>query len=84
MAAIDKIQATPELIGEWSKYNLVYLTGFAIDNYGLATTFPIAKLEDLKGRKIGGAGPNLAWFKNTGAVGVRAAPTLYNDIKTGA
>ena len=84
MAAIDKIQATPELIGEWSKYNLVYLTGFAIDNYGLATAFPIAKAEDLKGHKIGGAGPNLAWFKNTGAVGVQGSlNTFYNDIKTG-
>ena len=64
--------------------NLVYLAGFAIDNYGLATAFPIAKVEDLKGHKIGGAGPNLAWFKNTGAVGVQGSlNTFYNDIKTG-
>ena len=41
-------------------------------------------MEDLNGQKIGGAGPNLAWFKNTGAVGVQGSlNTFYNDIKTG-
>ncbi len=84
MAAVDKIQTQPELQAEWSKYNVVYLAGFAIDNYGLATSFPITKVDDLKGHKIGGAGPNLAWFKNTGAVGVQGSlNTFYNDIKTG-
>ena len=84
MAAIDKIQTTPELTAEWSRYNALYLGGFAIDNYGLATAFPITKADDLKGHKIGGAGPNLAWFKNTGAVGVQGSlNTFYNDIKTG-
>ena len=82
--AIDRLQELPELMAEWRKHNLVYLAGFAIDNYGLATSFPITKLEDLKGRKIGGAGPNLAWFKNTGAVGVQGSlNSFYNDIKTG-
>ncbi|HEX5777688.1 MAG TPA: C4-dicarboxylate TRAP transporter substrate-binding protein [Xanthobacteraceae bacterium] len=83
-AAIDKVQARPELTAEWSKYNVVYLAGFAIENYGLATNFPIARMEDLNGKKIGGAGPNLNWFKNTGAVGVQGSlNTFYNDIKTG-
>ena len=82
--AIDRVQELPELLDEWRKHNLVYLAGFAIDNYGLATSFPITKLEDLKGKKIGGAGPNLAWFKNTGAVGVQGSlNSFYNDIKTG-
>jgi TRAP-type C4-dicarboxylate transport system substrate-binding protein len=84
VGAIDKLQETPELRAEWSKFNVTYLAGFAIDNYGLATSFPINKMEDLNGRKIGGAGPNLAWFKNTGAVGVQGSlNTFYNDIKTG-
>ena len=82
--AIDYVQALPELTAEWNKFGVVYLAGFSIDNYGLATNFPIARIEDLKGRKIGGAGPNLAWFKNTGAVGVQGSlNTFYNDIKTG-
>lgn len=83
-AAIDRVQGLPELTAEWRKYNLVYLAGFAIDNYGLATSFPITSMDDLKGKKIGGAGPNLAWFKNTGAVGVQGSlNSFYNDIKTG-
>lgn len=84
VSAIEKIQALPELQAEWNKYNVVFLGSFVIDNYGLATNFPIEKMEDLKGRKIGGAGPNLAWLKNTGAVGVQGSlNTFYNDVKTG-
>jgi len=64
--------------------DITYLAGFTIDNYGLVSNFPITKMEDLKGHKIGGGGPNLAWFKNTGAVGVQGSlNTFYNDIKTG-
>ena len=82
--AMSNVQDIPELVAEWSRYNLVYLAGFAIDNYYLATTFPINKVEDLKGRKLGGAGPNLNWLKETGAVGVQGSlNTLYNDIKSG-
>lgn len=83
-ATIDKVQQLPELKGEWDKHGVTYLAAFAIDNYGLVTTFPITKMEDLNGHKIGGAGPNLAWFKNTGAVGVQGTlNTFYNDMKTG-
>ncbi|MCZ7661154.1 MAG: C4-dicarboxylate TRAP transporter substrate-binding protein [Xanthobacteraceae bacterium] len=83
-AAIDKVQNLPELKAEWNKHGVHYLAGFAIDNYGIASSFPIAKVEDVNGRKIGGAGPNLAWFKNTGAVGVQGSlNTFYNDVKTG-
>ena len=82
--AIDYVQALPELTNEWSRYNLVYLAGFSIDNYAIASTFPINTLDDLKGKKIGGAGPNLNWFKNTGAVGVQGSlNSFYNDMKTG-
>lgn len=82
--AVDYVQGLPELSREWSRHGVVYLAGFSIDNYGIATSFPVTKLDDLKGKKIGGAGPNLAWFKNTGAVGVQGSlNTFYNDIKTG-
>lgn len=82
--AIDYVQGLPELTQEWSRNGLVYLAGFSIDNYGIVTATPIAKLDDLKGKKIGGAGPNLAWFRGTGAVGVQGSlNTFYNDIKTG-
>jgi TRAP-type C4-dicarboxylate transport system substrate-binding protein len=41
--AIDYVQALPELTAEWSKFGVVYLAGFSIDNYGFATNFPIAR-----------------------------------------
>ena len=82
--SVSNAQDTPELIAEWAKYNVVYLAGFAIDNYYIAANFPFSKIEDLRGKKIGGAGPNLNWIKNTGAVGVQGSlNTFYNDIKTG-
>ncbi|MGE5145549.1 MAG: C4-dicarboxylate TRAP transporter substrate-binding protein [Candidatus Eiseniibacteriota bacterium] len=74
----------PAMQKSWERYNQVYMGGFAIDNYGLVTRDPIKTVEDLKGKKIGGAGPNLNWFKGTGAVGVVGSlNTFYNDIKTG-
>jgi len=82
--SVSNAQDSPELIAEWAKHNIVYLAGFAIDNYYIAANFPFSKVEDLKGKKIGGAGPNLNWIKNTGAVGVQGSlNTFYNDIKTG-
>lgn len=82
--AIDYVQGSPELTAEWSKYNVVYLAGFTIDNYGLVTKEPVRTVADLKGRKLGGAGPNLNWIKNTGAVGVQGSlNSFYNDMKTG-
>lgn len=82
--SISSAQDSPEFTAEWARYNIVYLAGFAIDNYYIAANFPFSKIEDLKGKKIGGAGPNLNWIKNTGAVGVQGSlNTFYNDIKTG-
>jgi TRAP-type C4-dicarboxylate transport system substrate-binding protein len=82
--AIDHVQTLPELTAEWSRHNIVYLGAFTLDDYGMTTKFPLTKLEDLKGRKIGGAGANLAWLKNTGAVGVQTSlNTAYNDLKNG-
>ncbi|MCL4797938.1 MAG: C4-dicarboxylate TRAP transporter substrate-binding protein [Burkholderiales bacterium] len=82
--AIDYVQGLPELSAEWDKYNIVYLAGFSIENYALVTREPVRTVADLKGRKLGGAGPNLNWIKNTGAVGVQGSlNTFYNDIKTG-
>lgn len=82
--AMSYVQETPELKAEWAKYNLVQLANLAIDNYNVVANFPVAKIEDLKGKKLGGAGANLNWIRNTGAVGVQGTlNTFYNDIKTG-
>ena len=74
----------PAMAKAWERYNQVYMGGFAIDNYGIVSRDPIKTVEDFKGKKLGGAGPNLNWFKGTGAVGVVGSlNTFYNDIKTG-
>ncbi len=74
--ALDKLQ---EATG------VVYIGGgIAIDDYNIASTKPLAKIADMNGVKLGGAGPNLAWLAGTGAVGVQGSyVTFYNDIKTG-
>lgn len=74
--ALDKLQETT---------GVVYIGGgIAIDDYNIASTKPLAKIADMNGVKLGGAGPNLAWLAGTGAVGVQGSyVTFYNDIKTG-
>jgi TRAP-type transport system periplasmic protein len=64
---------------------VVYIGGgIAIDDYNIAATKPLAKIADMNGVKVGGAGPNLGWLAGTGAVGVQGSyVTFYNDIKTG-
>lgn len=55
-----------------------------IDDYLLMTNFPVEKLGDLDGKKIGAPGAALNWLKGTGAVGVSGnLTTYYNEIKTG-
>lgn len=64
---------------------VVYIGGgIAIDDYNIGASKAFAKVADLDGIKLGGAGPNLAWLNGTGAVGVQGSfVTFYNDIKTG-
>jgi TRAP-type C4-dicarboxylate transport system substrate-binding protein len=64
---------------------IVYIGGgIAIDDYNIASSKAFTKLADLKGAKLGGAGPNLSWLNGTGAVGVQGSyVTFYNDMKTG-
>lgn len=64
---------------------IVYIGGgISIDNYGIGATKAMTSLSDMEGVKIAGAGPNLAWLRSTGAVGVQGSyVTFYNDMKTG-
>ncbi|MBO6784795.1 MAG: hypothetical protein JJ899_16190, partial [Alphaproteobacteria bacterium] len=52
-------------------YNQIYLGAGATDDYGLGTKFPWTKAEELKGVKIGAAGPNLPWLDYAGAAKVQ-------------
>ncbi len=71
-------QTVPALTQSWNGSGVEYLGGeFTYDNYQLFTTFPVEKLEDLKGRKIAAAGSAGNWFKGTGAIAVAADLTSY-------
>jgi TRAP-type transport system periplasmic protein len=83
--AVDTMnKSMPAMEKEWTKHNLVYLTGYSNDYYVIMAKKPITSIEDLKGLKVGVAGVNMNWLKGTGAVGVLTSfATAYNDMKTG-
>lgn len=65
-------------------YNQKLLGLGAWDNYHLGTKMEWTKVEDLKGVKIGGAGPNLPWLEYAGAIPVQSTlPEGYMAMKTG-
>jgi C4-dicarboxylate-binding protein DctP len=64
------------------KQELLGLHGW--DNYHVGTTDPWKTVDDLKGVKIGGAGPNLPWLEFAGAVPVQSTlPDGYLALQTG-
>lgn len=74
----------PQLTDSLKKQNQFLLGLGGFDNYHLGSTFEWEKLSDLKGRKIGAAGPNLPWLQGSGAVGVGTTlPEAYNALKSG-
>jgi TRAP-type C4-dicarboxylate transport system substrate-binding protein len=77
-------ETVPAMRKAWEKYRQVYLTGFGLDDYGIVSTQPITRLEDLAGRKYAGPPALHGWIKGSGAVAVSAGlPQYYNDIKSG-
>ena len=66
------------------KYNQKLLGISSIASYQLITTFPVKTLDDLKGKKIAAAGPNLYIVKAVGAVPVQSGiEEAYTSFKTG-
>lgn len=66
------------------KYNQKLLALIGFDNYGLYTTFPWTSVDELKGRKLSGAGPNLPWVESLGAIPVGTTlPDVYPSLQTG-
>lgn len=61
---------------------LLALNGW--DNYHLGTVSPWRSIDDLRGVKIGGAGPNLPWLEYVGAIPVQSTlPDGYMAMQTG-
>lgn len=85
--AVDEIaKEFPQMSKELEAENQVYLaTGVVLDTYQLFSKTPINSLDDLKGKKVAGAGYNLRYLEGIeGAAGVRGGlPNFYNMIQTG-
>jgi TRAP-type C4-dicarboxylate transport system substrate-binding protein len=80
----DMHETVPAMRKAWEKYRQVYLTGFALDDYGIVAAQPVNRLEDLAGKKFAGPPALHGWIKGSGAVAVSAGlPQYYNDIKAG-
>ena len=62
----------PSCIEEFKKINSVPLAGWTSAQYYLQCTTPVAKLEDLKGKRIRGTGGNNALWQMAGAVPIAA------------
>ena len=86
MLAIDKrVHAKiPEMAATFVKFNQIALSHSASAGLQLLTKFPVQKVEDLKGRKIGASGATGQILRGTGAVIVTAnMAQSYTDIANG-
>jgi TRAP-type C4-dicarboxylate transport system substrate-binding protein len=85
--AVDEIaREFPQMARELDNENQVYLaTGVVLDTYQIFSKTPINSLDDLKGKKVAGAGYNLRYLEGIeGAAGVRGGlPNFYNMLQTG-
>lgn len=86
---MDAVRATYDAV-PWlteqfqSEYSQVLLGLHCWDNYHLGTTDPWDTVDDLKGVKIGGAGPNLPWLEFTGAVPIQSTLPMGDlSLQTG-
>jgi len=74
----------PELKAHWTKQNQLFLGSISADTDHTWTKFPVAKLDDYKGRKLGASGSLSLWANGIGAVAVQGDfATHYNNVKTG-
>lgn len=85
MEVVNEMNDTmPALQKEWDKNNVVFLTSTAMDTLHLFTNFPVTKVSDLDGKKIGGAGAIGSVVAGAGATPINApAPEMYNNVATG-
>ncbi len=81
-AVFDKVPFLQKTLEGRFNQTLIALSG---DNgYNIITNFDWTTLDDLKGKKISGAGINLNWLKFAGVIPVQAsAPEVYTSLKTG-
>lgn len=74
----------PEMNQAYEKHNQVFIQSGINDSFQMVSKFPIAKFEDVKGRKIGASGTFAQWLRNTGAVSVNSSMNQsFTNIKNG-
>jgi TRAP-type C4-dicarboxylate transport system substrate-binding protein len=74
----------PEFNNEWTKYKQVFLASIATDTDYILTKFPVTKIEDIKGKKMGASGSLSLWIDGIGGVPVQGDfATHFNNVKTG-
>ncbi len=80
------VDTFPQYSETWRKeFNQIALrpTG-AVDNYMLWSAKQITSIDQVKGLKVGAAGPNLPWVLAIGAAGVQTnLADAYNSLSTG-
>ena len=80
----DLHASVPALAEAWQVQNQILLGASGVDTYHLMTSFPVATIDDLAGRKILAPGPSATWLEGTGAVAVNGGlSTYYTQINTG-
>ncbi len=80
----DVNKQVPEMTAAYSKFGQRLLARVGVDDYHILTTWPVTRIEDLKGRKLGAGGIAATWIRGTGATPVRGnLTTYYNAVKTG-
>ncbi|MGE0255803.1 MAG: hypothetical protein AB7N54_16865 [Alphaproteobacteria bacterium] len=78
----DQIQALHDIMEKDNGQRVLAL--MPIDNYDLVTKFPLTKISEVKGKKFGGAGPNLPWIERAGGLPVSVTgPEFYTAFQTG-
>ncbi|CAM9874086.1 unnamed protein product [Phaeothamnion confervicola] len=82
---MDELSVTNKsFANEWSRNKAVFFATTTSDSYQLFTKFPVTKLEDLKGKKIIGAGAVGTWIEGLGGTFVNSGiPQMYNAVQTG-
>jgi len=81
----ELVERFPVLAEEWTDYRQVYLTTAGqIDTYQVLTNYPVSSLDDFRGKKIAGVGPNLRFLTGLDASPVNSGISdWYNNLATG-
>jgi TRAP-type C4-dicarboxylate transport system substrate-binding protein len=81
-AVYEKVPYMRQVFEDKYAQKLIALS--ADSGYNLATSFDWEKVGDLNGRRIAGAGLNLKWVENAGAVPVQSSlPEAFKAMQTG-